>query len=323
MRAYPLLDYTKGIRLVRLPVWQRSPRTFASTLAVQAAWAFPLLLRGTQIMHLRGLTPETLALARIARRIGAKTICVPMASGAYGDVALFPPHAPHKFEAFDWISALTEPLRDEIVTWGFPADRVGIIPNGVDTHEFHPPHNPAPAVTFVGQFRPEKQIDLLLQAWRLIQRDCPHARLTLVGGGRLLTEYQERARALHLTPTFVPNTDQASVLAQLQANSIFVLPGISEGMSNALLEAMAVGLAPVVSDTPANRAVITPESSGLVYAPDSADALAAQIARLINDPILRQKLGEAARRTVVQRFDLNSVVDRYAMLYQRLLGEIG
>src|SRR5664279_4942044 len=56
-----LIDYAKGVRFIRLPVWQRSPSIFRQMLTLQALWAFPLLLRDTQIIHLRGLTPEALS----------------------------------------------------------------------------------------------------------------------------------------------------------------------------------------------------------------------------------------------------------------------
>jgi glycosyltransferase involved in cell wall biosynthesis len=269
------------------------------------------------------LTPETVTLAQIARRLGIKTICVPMASGAYGDVSRFPPTAPHDTQAFDWISALTAPLRDEIVGWGYPEDRISVIPNGVDTVTFSPPTSPCdePQVIFVGQFRPEKRVSLLLHAWQQVQLIFPDVRLILVGGGRYLSQYQQMAARLGIAPTVIPNTDSASVLVQLQASSIFVLPGISEGMSNALLEAMAVGLAPIASDTPANHSVITPEFDGLCYPADSVGALAAQLTRLIGDSALRKRIGAAARETAVQRFNLDHVVDQYLDLYSQLLGE--
>ncbi|HVU11783.1 MAG TPA: glycosyltransferase family 4 protein [Phototrophicaceae bacterium] len=319
-RIHPqLIDYTKNIRSIRLPVWQRSRKTFRQMLLFHARWLFPRLK--CDILHLRGLSPETLTLAAIARRCGMKTICVPMASGAYGDVTTCgqsdqPP-------TFDWISALTVPLREEVIGWGFPSERTGVIPNGVDTRFFHSAaqSSTAPNVIFVGQFRPEKCVNLLLTAWKIVQMRMPQARLTLVGGGSHLPEYEQLADQLGLVVTFIPNTDADHVLTQLQASSVFVLPGISEGMSNALLEAMAVGLAPVVADTPANRAVITPEINGICYPAESAETLADQLTRLLTEPALRERLGAVAHTTVEQHYTLASVADQYLSLYARLLGE--
>lgn len=315
------LDYAKRVRVIRLPVWQRSPATFRRLLAWESRLAVPQLLRGTQLLHLRGLLPETLALARLARRLGIRTLCVPMASGSCGDVARFPGHI--DFTACDGFSALTEPLRQELIAAGAPPERIVVIPNGVDIERFQPPDVPSDPlnVVFVGQFRPEKCVDRLLDAWTIVQRESPQARLTLVGGGAALPDYQTRAAQRGLAASFVPNTND--VRPHLHASSIFVLPGISEGMSNALLEAMAAGLVPIVAATPANCAVITAGVNGLTYPADSSTALAAAILRLGGDAALRQRLGSCARQTVVERFDLERVVDQYVALYAQLLGESG
>ncbi len=314
-----LIEYKHNVRIIRLPVWQRSAALFRRTLIAQAAWIFPIWLRDTQILHLRGLKPETLALAKIARRWGVKTICVPMASGAYGDVALL--SQPRDSQAFDWISALTEPLRTEIVVWGFPTEKTGIIPNGVPLDFFHPiePFCADPHVIYVGQFRPEKRIADLLHAWRQIETALPQAQLTLVGGGQQRDQYQALARQLTIHPTFIGDTDAVGVRDQLGRHNIFVLPGISEGMSNALLESMSMGLAPLVSDTPANRAVIVPDINGLTYEAENPTALAQQLRRLITDADLRRRLGAAAQQTVLQHYDLEQIAMQYVSLYEKII----
>lgn len=323
LHHFVIIDYAKGFRLIRLPVWQRNERTFRAMLLTQAAWTIPALMRRTQVLHARGLTVETIRLAQLARRMGIRTLCTPMASGDYGDMAKLPARARRYITVFDRIAALTEPLRAEIVSIGYPPDRIRVIPNGVDADCFKPaaqPHN-QPRAVFVGQFRPEKRVDLLLRAWQNVAAGYPQARLTLVGGGRLLADYQRMASGMGVSATFVPNTDTVGVRVELHEASIFVAPGISEGMSNALLEAMAVGLAPIAADTPASRAIITPECDGLVYAPESPEALAAQLVRLIDDDALRQRLGQAAHDTILRRFTLDQVVDQHLAMYCELLGE--
>lgn len=322
-KHHKVFDYTNSYHLIRLPIWQRSRTIFAQTLIAQALWSFPLFLYSTDILHIRGLTPESITLAQIAHRLGIKTLCVPMASGSYGDVAQFPVGKRPNDEVFDHISALTEPLRNELISWGFPPEHISVIPNGVDVQTFKPAGHirPASNVIFVGQFRPEKRVDVLLNAWTHVQKESFQAELTLLGGGRNLDKYQQLAKQLSVHANFVPNTDTANVLEHLHRNSIFVLPGISEGMSNALLEAMTVGLAPIVSATPANCAVITDSVNGLCYPSDSAEVLAEKIIQLINNNALRAKLGENARRTIETHFTLDGVIDQYLALYRRMLGE--
>lgn len=246
-----------------------------------------------------------------------------MASGLRGDIAMLPSELVPKMRRFDHIVAMTEAMRGEVVDAGYPNEQISVIPNGVDPQYFKPPDRPTeqPDVVFVGQFRPEKQVDLLLHAWKIVTADYPQARLTLVGGGRNTQDYQHLASRLGISPVFIPNTNAAGVLAQLQASSIFVASGIYEGMSNALLEAMAVGLAVVAADTPASREVITPQVDGLLYSAEAPEALAAQLKELLTNYPLRRQIGIAARQTVIQRFTLNRVTEQYIALYKRISGD--
>lgn len=196
-----------------------------------------------------------------------------------------------------------------------------MIPNGVDPDFFLPlaQSQPANHVICVGQLRPEKRNGPLLEAWHQVQESHSQAQLTLVGGADRITGYKQMAADLGIAPTFIPDTSSEGVRDQLRTGAIFVLPGISEGMSNALLEAMSVSLACVASDTPSNRAVIDPEVNGLVYDGDSADQLAAQLDRLLSDSGLRARLGQAAREIAVRNYSLDAVVDQYLALYRRLV----
>jgi glycosyltransferase involved in cell wall biosynthesis len=312
----------EGMRVVRLPVWQRSSRVYTQVLAIESL-GLPLLLHGHDIFHIRRLDENAIVLAKAARRAGVKTLCVPMASGAYGDVAVFPPSVPHEAHLFNRMSALTEAIREEVVHWGMRPECVSIIPNGVDSEVFQRSTNRllAQNVIFVGQFRPEKRVDLLLEAWGKLQSDFPEATLTLVGGGVHFQKYVEIAAQRSIRAQFVPTLPSAQIAEVLQRQSIFVMSGVSEGMSNALLEAMAVGLAPVVSDTPGNRALITPEVNGLCYAPDSPDGLASTLRRILSDGELRTRLGVAARATILEGYTLDAVAMQYERLYKSMVEE--
>lgn len=153
----------------------------------------------------------------------------------------------------------------------------------------------------------------------MIQADFPGARLTLVGGGERSEAYERKAGEMGVRAQFLPILPPEGVLEQLRQHAIFIMSGVSEGMSNALLEAMAAGLAPVVSDTPGNRALVTPGVNGLTYESESADALANALRQLFEDSELTQRLGRAARETVVRDYSLDSVIDRYESLYRKLL----
>jgi glycosyltransferase involved in cell wall biosynthesis len=321
LRGSSLIEQSSHLRIIRLPVLYRNRRIYQLTLQVGAFLAFPLLMHKTQVLHIRKLDASAIRLARLAHRWKIKTVCIPLASGPYGDVATFPSEQQHYPEVFDWISALTEAIRQEVIAWGYPAERIGVTPNGVDIECFSPcPKSLLPNhVVYVGQFRPEKRIEVLLEAWHQVQARHSGAKLTLIGGANRSAEYQQMAADLGIAPAFILDASSEEVRDQLRTGAIFVLSGISEGMSNALLEAMSAGLACVASDTPGNRAVIDPEVNGLVYDGDSADQLAAQLDRLLSDSALRVRLGQAARETVVKNYSLDMVVDQYLALYRRLL----
>jgi glycosyltransferase involved in cell wall biosynthesis len=106
----------------------------------------------------------------------------------------------------------------------------------------------------------------------------------------------------------------------LAASDIFVLPSHQEGFSNALLEAMAAGLAVIATSVGGNCDAVVENETGVLVPARDPDALGAAISSLAVDPDLRRRFGEAGRRRVEQLFSLQACVDRYERLY-RALGE--
>jgi len=106
--------------------------------------------------------------------------------------------------------------------------------------------------------------------------------------------------------------DIPAILAQ---TDIFVLPSHSEGLSNALMEAMASGCACIASDTGGNGFLIRNGISGFLFPPGDRPALAAHIRRLLSDPAKRKMLGEGAQRRIEEHFGWNVVGERYRDLF--------
>jgi glycosyltransferase involved in cell wall biosynthesis len=131
-------------------------------------------------------------------------------------------------------------------------------------------------------------------------------------------ELQRRAQALDIAGNIRWLGEQPAAEQLLCAGDIFVLPSHQEGFSNALLEAMAAGLAVIASAIGGNLDAIVDNESGLLVPPQNPPKLAAALARLSSDPNLRRSLGATARRRVEQRFTLQACVDRYEKLYRSL-----
>ena len=105
----------------------------------------------------------------------------------------------------------------------------------------------------------------------------------------------------------------------LLQSDVFVLPSKSEGISNALLEAMMLGLPCVVTNIAGNGDVISHKENGLLVSPNNEDDLSAALVQLGTSQVLREKLGRAARLTVEKKYALDSVANQYMTLYADLL----
>jgi len=226
---------------------------------------------------------------------------------------------------------------------GVPADRVSQIYNGVDTQRFRvasalenrrAPLAAAPfscgdamVVGTVGRLQAVKGQELLLQALMQAVRERPAARerlrLVIVGDGPLRGELQQAIDAAGLADIAWLAGEQADVPAWLRALDLFVLPSLSEGISNTILEAMASGLPVIATRVGGNAELIDAPATGELFAAGDAVALAAQLLAALDEPARRRAQGVAGRRRIEQRFSLDAMVASYESMYERMLGRRG
>jgi glycosyltransferase involved in cell wall biosynthesis len=133
-------------------------------------------------------------------------------------------------------------------------------------------------------------------------------------------ELKRRAETSDIAANIIWLGEQIAAERLLAAGDIFVLPSHEEGFSNALLEAMAAGLAVIATAVGGSPDAIVDGESGILVRPRDARALAGAMKRLAGDPALRRRLGEAARARVEGQFSLETCVARYESLY-RAVGE--
>ncbi len=141
--------------------------------------------------------------------------------------------------------------------------------------------------------RPEKGLNTLLDAFAQVHRAYPETRLVIVGNGSVSRDLEARRQALHLENVchFEPAT--ANVTEWLHAIDVFVLPSLSEALSNSLMEAMACGCCAVASRTGGNPELIDHDRTGLLFTPGDAAGLTQCMSRLAASPELRERLAEA------------------------------
>jgi len=227
---------------------------------------------------------------------------------------------------------LSSRMKDSLAARGFNLLDIELIPNGVDTTRFRPmgAEASAPAsltqqggraytVVCVSGLRYEKGIDVLLQAWYLVQKQASQARLIIVGKGPLQDQLEHMAEALGIAVSVEFAGLQSDVSGQLYRGGLAVLPSRFEGMPNALLEAMACGLACVATQVSGCEDVIQHAVNGLLVEPEDYQGMAQALLTLLRDPLLARKYGEAARATIEKHFALEHITDRYVELYQRLV----
>jgi len=193
---------------------------------------------------------------------------------------------------------------------GVKLSRLQIIPNGICVDRFDVTHHsPRRCIGTVGRLVREKNYPLLLRAVATMD----NTDLVLVGDGPLRDELERRAgpRVQFLGQ----RTDVAKLLAGFD---VFVLSSSTEGMSIALLEAMAAGCPIVVTAVGGNAELIQHEITGLVVPPDDEAALRAAIERLLTDRSLAARLGTAAREIAQQRYSVKVMTQRYEELWRQL-----
>lgn len=204
-----------------------------------------------------------------------------------------------------------------------PAEKITVIPNGVDVTAFqrstvYRGDGPCRAIT-VGRLEPVKGHIHLIEALPLIRARCPAFELLVVGDGSERNALATRAAALGVRDAVTFAGTRHDIPALLAQSNLFVLPSLSEGVSLTLLEAMASALPVVATAVGGTPEVVRSGEEALLVPPADAQALAAAIVRLATSEPLASRLASTTRRRVETTFSLDVMVMRYAALYDVVL----
>ncbi|MEB3322037.1 MAG: glycosyltransferase family 4 protein [Synechococcaceae cyanobacterium] len=223
-------------------------------------------------------------------------------------------------------SALQADLLERL---GVPGERLAVIPNGVDTDLWCPaPARPGPELQelrqrfadrrvflYLGRVATEKNVEALLRAWRLVRPEgCV---LVVVGDGPLRPSLQSGTESDVIWWGYESRT--AYRIALLQLAEVFLLPSLVEGLSLALLEAMACGTACVATDAGADGEVLAGGSGIVISTQGVTTQLRTLLPVLRDQPVLTAELGRRARQRVLERYTLLGNIDALERLYGELL----
>jgi len=245
---------------------------------------------------------------------------------------------------FHAILAINDFLAQDYLDHGFSQEQVFLLPNCVDTELFRPATNQeekrslraslglpldAFVLLFVGSLIHRKGFDILMQAFDIVASHDERFYLLAVGPSSkdenpsLDEEFLEHvvkelegkpASQRFLLPGLIQ--DRARLAEFYRASDVFVFPSRNEGLPSVLLEAMATGLVPVVSDLPVFQSIIQPDVNGIIVPGEDTHALAESLLRVPEDWEMRQRLGKSARESVLDRHSFQAWQAQISRFYQ-------
>ena len=184
---------------------------------------------------------------------------------------------------------------------------------GVDEH--------VPLVLSVGRFVEPKDQGTLLAAWGSAVRQNPGAVLALIGAGPLETGLRAAVASLGVADSVRFVAPRPDLTGAYSAADAFALSSLWEGLPYVILEAMSYGLPVVSTNVDGIPEAVDDGVSGLLVPSRGPDALADAIDRLLGDPAMRTRMGEAGQRIVSERFGLDRMADELVNVYRAVVGQ--
>lgn len=289
------------------------------------------------VLHAHLAFAPAVAAALMGRLLGKRVIVKFGNSGAFGDVQVSQASGRGRLKLgllrrfVDANIALDEVMEGELLQAGFPRERVLRMVNGIQAERFARRAAPDAAkaalglagktvLLYVGRLAPQKALPDLLTALDAARRARPELHLVLLGQGEERAALEARTAELGLKECVSFAGNVGDVQPYLDAADLFVLPSLTEGISNALLEAMAAGLACLATAVGGTPEVLDGGACGTLVPAGRPELLQAEIERLAGDPAERARLGAAARARINRVYAFNVVGDQYVELYARLTG---
>ena len=233
---------------------------------------------------------------------------------------------------YDRVVVFSDLQADVLMRLGVPANRLVVIPNGVEPEQWKPGLAGSDSqelqhlkqrfagrrvFLYMGRIATEKNVEALLRAWRLVQpAGCT---LVVVGDGPVRQSLMQTYGPEIQVYWWGHEPDQAKRLALLQLAEVFLLPSLVEGLSLALLEAMASGTACVATDAGADGEVLDGGAGIVISTQGVTTQLRTLLPVLRDQPVLTAELGRRARQRVLERYTLGRNIDQLERLYADLV----
>jgi glycosyltransferase involved in cell wall biosynthesis len=329
LSAFETID---GVSVYRLPI--PGPKAVASLSFTLAA--LPLLRRlRPDVIHAHELLSPTTTAVVAKQWLRIPIVAKVLRGGVLGDLAKLEqkPLGQRRMRSFkrlvDGFIVISQEIDEELANWEVPVEKRFFIPNGVDTRRFVPVTvaekmqlrrqlglEGGKTAVYTGRLVAEKRVDALIALWPQVRESVADAQLLLLGTGPEAARLRQQAGAgIH----FLGQVQD--VAPYLQTADLFVLPSATEGLSNAMLEGLAVGLPVIATDVGGAPDVITDQKNGWLIPAQThfRRELLAAILTLFTQPDLRQEMGLAGRQKVMAEYGLKATADKLMNLYGRMV----
>lgn len=313
-----LVDELGGTReqLARLKLLGQAPRH----------WVAPLRARGFELLHIH-FGPDALSALPLARALGLPTVLTFHGYDVYQTQRpLSKTYRLYEFRRHAILRQATEViavsdyLRRGLLDLGCPPGKVRTHYIGIDLARFVPvPREREPIVLSVGRLIARKGVLDLLRAWPEVRRRVPRARLVVVGSGPLEEQMRAEAARLGVGAEFVGVQTPEQVRDLMGRASVFALPSLFEAFGMVYAEAQAMRLPVVAYHEGGVPEAVEHGVSGLLTPAGDLAALSASLVRLLEDPGLRDRMGQAGRERAERKFDLERQTRQLEGIYDDAL----
>jgi L-malate glycosyltransferase len=233
-----------------------------------------------------------------------------------------------KYGHVDVFIAASDLIRTILIDDGISADRIEVVYDGVnvaaidkqpivDAHAAFWLPTGAPLVGNVAALAAHKGQRHLVAAAARVVRELPDTRFLIVGEGELREALERQIKDLGLERHVVLTGFRADALGLMKSFDLFVMSSLTEGLGSAILEAMAASRPVVATRAGGIPEVVRDNTTGLIVPPHDEPTLATAIVRLLQDPALRDRFGQAGRQRVVDEFSVERLVNGTASVYER------
>jgi glycosyltransferase involved in cell wall biosynthesis len=230
----------------------------------------------------------------------------------------------------DCVLVNAESIRDTLVKQGYSAGKIMVIRNGIATSRFDDAAGAASVraelglppttrlVMVLSRLNHMKGVDYFLQAARMIADSFEDVRFLIVGDGAIKTQLQARADYLGLGSRVIFTGFRTDAPRLLSEVTLSVLPSLSEGLSNTLLESMASGVPVIATRVGGNPEIVEEGVSGLLVAPRDAVGLAKAMRLLLENPVLAGRIGQNGKAKIHEKFSMERSIRDVENLYHKL-----